>query len=504
MTQFTALESIWQRTGTTISPIVDGDDLDVGTGSITCSTGLVANKITLTNQVILKGAATGNLYVRNLTDTDLAPLFASMWNIGGSVTATSTAFTANSGDYTITCGPRPGAGNGFDLNLIAGAYGDSGPFGEYKGGDVNITGGASPEGAGGNVVITPGTGTTTNGTIQLVGNTSVTGTTTLDTDLDGLLWGTEGVVSATMTPSITSLATAGSIVNTMAAADTQGLIIDGDTNPYQFTGGNVTFNSAYRTLEGTITSSQNWGIYNFPRLLTIDIDYSGTASSLSGRSIYSGGDSFLYSGDITLAGGFGSQSAICSYGGTFCTNDFTGTYSNSSTKNWGGRWMGGYFVSSNNSTINISDAGTNTLSFMGGYFATAAAPSVTVSAGTLNLDYYAGYFEGIGTQTAATDTVYAVYATATGGDTNYGVYSAAGLNYFAERAQFVGGLRTKYSEANVSDPPTDAELDSAFGTPTTVGSGFVGVLDDNSDDTDVWLCYTSDTSWFYLQGTKAV
>lgn len=78
-------------------------------------------------------------------------------------------------------------------------------------------------------------------------------------------------------------------------------------------------------------------------------------------------------------------------------------------------------------------------------------------------------------------------------------------------AQFAGivnataeGLRTKVSTANVSDPPTDAELDSAFGTPAALGEGFIGILDDNSADTDVWLCYTSDTSWYYLQGTKAV
>ncbi len=65
------------------------------------------------------------------------------------------------------------------------------------------------------------------------------------------------------------------------------------------------------------------------------------------------------------------------------------------------------------------------------------------------------------------------------------------------------GINTIVSTDDVTDPPTDAELDSAFGTPATLGAGFVGILDDNSADTDVWLCYTSDTSWFYLQGTKA-
>jgi len=66
------------------------------------------------------------------------------------------------------------------------------------------------------------------------------------------------------------------------------------------------------------------------------------------------------------------------------------------------------------------------------------------------------------------------------------------------------GINTKTSTDDVTDPPTDAELDSAFGTPAALGAGFIGILDDNSADTDVWMCYTSDTSWYYLQGTKAI
>jgi hypothetical protein len=67
-----------------------------------------------------------------------------------------------------------------------------------------------------------------------------------------------------------------------------------------------------------------------------------------------------------------------------------------------------------------------------------------------------------------------------------------------------GGILTKQSVANVSNPPTDAELDSAFGTPATLGRGFVGLVDDNDDDTLSWICWTSDASWYYVLGTKAV
>ena len=69
-------------------------------------------------------------------------------------------------------------------------------------------------------------------------------------------------------------------------------------------------------------------------------------------------------------------------------------------------------------------------------------------------------------------------------------------------------IRIKRSTANVSDPPTDAELDSAFGAPSTVGEGFIGIIDDNDAgaDGDVWFCTTTGTDgeWFYLSMTKAV
>jgi hypothetical protein len=68
------------------------------------------------------------------------------------------------------------------------------------------------------------------------------------------------------------------------------------------------------------------------------------------------------------------------------------------------------------------------------------------------------------------------------------------------------GLRTIKSVADVSDPPTDAELDTAFGDPTTVDSGFIGILDDNDAGTDCYICWTTGTAgeWFYTKGTKAV
>lgn len=49
----------------------------------------------------------------------------------------------------------------------------------------------------------------------------------------------------------------------------------------------------------------------------------------------------------------------------------------------------------------------------------------------------------------------------------------------------------------VSAPPTDAELDSGFGTPATVGAGFIGFADE-------YLVYSDGSNWRHLIGTIAV
>lgn len=67
-----------------------------------------------------------------------------------------------------------------------------------------------------------------------------------------------------------------------------------------------------------------------------------------------------------------------------------------------------------------------------------------------------------------------------------------------------GGVRGKISTADVTNPPTDAELDSAFGTPSTVGAGFTALLDDNGAGTAVYLVGSDGTNWWHLLMTKAV
>ena len=66
------------------------------------------------------------------------------------------------------------------------------------------------------------------------------------------------------------------------------------------------------------------------------------------------------------------------------------------------------------------------------------------------------------------------------------------------------GVVTKVSTADTANPPTDAQLDSAFGAPATVGKGFIGIVNDNNAGTNEYLCWSDGTNWFYATGTKAL
>lgn len=66
---------------------------------------------------------------------------------------------------------------------------------------------------------------------------------------------------------------------------------------------------------------------------------------------------------------------------------------------------------------------------------------------------------------------------------------------------FTGKL--KISTANVTNPPTDAELDTAFGTPANVGAGFTAVLDDNAGGANFYIISSDGTNWWHAAMTKA-
>jgi hypothetical protein len=67
-----------------------------------------------------------------------------------------------------------------------------------------------------------------------------------------------------------------------------------------------------------------------------------------------------------------------------------------------------------------------------------------------------------------------------------------------------GGIIGLISTEDFSSPPTDAEIDAAFGTPATVGSGWFRFNDDNGAGTRSDLIWSDGTNWWYITGTKAV
>jgi hypothetical protein len=66
------------------------------------------------------------------------------------------------------------------------------------------------------------------------------------------------------------------------------------------------------------------------------------------------------------------------------------------------------------------------------------------------------------------------------------------------------GLRTKQAVTNVDNTtPTAAELTTAFGAVSGLGRGFIGTVDDADGDTNGFIVWTSDASFYFLKGTKA-
>lgn len=62
----------------------------------------------------------------------------------------------------------------------------------------------------------------------------------------------------------------------------------------------------------------------------------------------------------------------------------------------------------------------------------------------------------------------------------------------------------RYSSADVSNPPTDAELDAAFGTPAAVGAAFLALVNDAGAGANLYLVGSDGANWWYVAMMKAV
>ena len=65
-------------------------------------------------------------------------------------------------------------------------------------------------------------------------------------------------------------------------------------------------------------------------------------------------------------------------------------------------------------------------------------------------------------------------------------------------------LRHSIHTDDVSNPPTDAELDTIFGTPATVGEGFEAIINDNGAGNNLYRVLSDGTAWWWSEYTKAV
>lgn len=95
-----------------------------------------------------------------------------------------------------------------------------------------------------------------------------------------------------------------------------------------------------------------------------------------------------------------------------------------------------------------------------------------------------------------------------------GVEAAEGVFYYSQDwnllCQNIDGATTwkavnlVKSSLNVSNPPTDGELDAEFGAPATLPVNFGAIIDDNGTGANLWLVCAVDTKWGYTALTIAV
>jgi hypothetical protein len=70
---------------------------------------------------------------------------------------------------------------------------------------------------------------------------------------------------------------------------------------------------------------------------------------------------------------------------------------------------------------------------------------------------------------------------------------------------FLAGLKTKVAVNDVNNTtPTVSDLTTSFGSPSAVGTGFVGIVNDAAGDANNYLVFSNGTSYYYLKFTKAL
>ncbi len=293
---------------------------------------------------------------------------------------------------------------------------------------------------------------------------------------------------------IADLTMAGTLKNTLAAADTQGIISDGATNAFVYTGADEVFYDLNRTVTGSGSDKPTVRVTGLSSLLIWDYDYAGSAASLkqyvgANIGITASGDWIISSGNPALrTSEFSGLKSDLAFTGTLETN--TGFQAKQKLV-----FFGLDYLVKNQGTFTRTD-GTNQADFVGAnLMAEAAVAAVT---GTVTLGYY-----GVkGTATGSADgvsTSYGGWFSGSGSDINYGIYVAAGSSVLLDTTIGDNG-------SNVVDISSTGDVsfagsagfyprfltqsaEPAAGTGATQCDTSETVIWKDSDDNKVYLCF---------------
>lgn len=234
------------------------------------------------------------------------------------------------------------------------------------------------------------------------------------------------------------------------------------------------------------------------------IEYDATEASLATALASMGASDKLYLPNATFTGHFVLAANYIDIigNGTYLQNDDINPILT----------ISGSYSTLREMTIDFSDSSTGTLSAIdlsGGVF--GYFYGVEVIAKNLNGNVYAVKL-GSANLSSFDDSTFSAW------DNNLGVYVDPFDKIINDKLYWdidpvsvesrinfpVTKVRIHRSVANVSNPPTDAELDSTFGSPAEVGSGFTVLLDDGGGGTNEYLVISDGTSWWYQTLTKAI
>jgi hypothetical protein len=89
------------------------------------------------------------------------------------------------------------------------------------------------------------------------------------------------------------------------------------------------------------------------------------------------------------------------------------------------------------------------------------------------------------------------YAMRISSDNNEALHVDAGTVVVDETVKAAAGIITVNSENDVTDPPTQAEMDTAFGAGAAANDGMIGIINDAGAGANCWLCVNTNGAWYY-------